>query len=169
MLEKKIIVAIFVMFRQAVNCEEEQSLLQREASEEVEEREELYLMELPEREAEYESQLAEWRAFRKMRVRREGGGREGGEKEGGREGGRGEKEGGREREGGREGGRERERERERKGGGAVETECKSERGIRGEGGAVSDGLGREGEREGGRERGKERGRKMVKEQRERRR
>ena len=48
---------------------EEVAVLQREIAEEVEEEREQYLSELPEREALYHTQLAEWKAFRKMRVR----------------------------------------------------------------------------------------------------
>ena len=110
--------------RQAVDTREEQAILQREIAEEVEEEREQYVTELPQREALYRSQLAEWKANRKMRVREgEGGrnrGRKGGregeeEKEKGREGG-----GRRERGRGREGGREGEREGGREGEGEME-------------------------------------------------
>ena len=70
---------------------EELAVLQREIEEEVEEEREQYVSELPEREALYHTQLAEWKALRKMRVRTREGGREGGED--GREGGRGGREG----------------------------------------------------------------------------
>ena len=80
---------------------EELAVLQREIEEEVEEEREQYVSELPEREALYHTQLAEWTALRKMRVRtREGGWVGGGEGGSGREGGR----EGREREGVGEGG-----------------------------------------------------------------
>ena len=84
---KKSYLSNFFIFRQAVDAGEEQCLRQREISEEVEETEEWYMTELTEREATYQTQLAQWRASRKMRVR-EGGG-EGGGREGGRERGRG--------------------------------------------------------------------------------
>ena len=48
---------------------EELGLREREIMEEVEEEKEWYVAELPEREAAYQRQLAEWRALRKMRVR----------------------------------------------------------------------------------------------------
>ena len=74
---------------------EELAVLQREIEEEVEEEREQYVSELPEREALYHTQLAEWKALRKMRVRTGEGGRGGG-REGGRGGGGdGEREGGR--------------------------------------------------------------------------
>ena len=57
---------------------EELAVLQREIEEEVEEEREQYVSELPEREALYHTQLAEWKALRKMRVRTREGGREGG-------------------------------------------------------------------------------------------
>ena len=68
---------------------EELAVLQREIEEEVEEEREQYVSELPEREALYHTQLVEWKALRKMRVRTREGGREGeGEGGSGREGGR---------------------------------------------------------------------------------
>ena len=48
---------------------EELGLREREILEEVEEEKEWYVAELPEREAAYQRQLAEWRALRKRRVR----------------------------------------------------------------------------------------------------
>ena len=65
--------------------DEELAVLQREIEEEVEEEREQYVSELPEREALYHTQLAEWKALRKMRVRTREGGWEGGRGEGGRE------------------------------------------------------------------------------------
>ena len=50
--------------------EEEEGLREREIAEEVEEEREWYhLEELPRREAVYQTQLAQWRALGKMRVR----------------------------------------------------------------------------------------------------
>ena len=94
----------FCFLRVSVDGGEELAVLQREIEEEVEEEREQYVSELPEREALYHTQLAEWKALRKMRVRMREGGGEGG-RGGGGEGGRG---GGGEggREGGRGGGRE---------------------------------------------------------------
>ena len=67
------------LFREAVDCSEEQSLRERETAEEMEEERELYMSELPEREADYHARLTQWKASREMRVR------EGGRREGGRE------------------------------------------------------------------------------------
>ena len=50
----------------------------------MEEERELYMSELPEREADYHARLTQWKASREMRVRE--GGREGGREWGGREG-----------------------------------------------------------------------------------
>ena len=58
--------------------EEEMGLREREIGEEVEEEREWYhLEELPRRETVYQTQLAQWRALRKMRVRGVVEGREG--------------------------------------------------------------------------------------------
>ena len=78
----------FCFLRVAVDGGEELAVLQREIEEEVEEEREQYVSELPEREALYHTQLAEWKALRKMRVRMREGGRGGGG-EGGRGGGQG--------------------------------------------------------------------------------
>ena len=59
----------FVSLRVAVDGGEEVAVLQREIAEEVEEEREQYLSELPEKETVYHTQLAEWKAFKKMRVR----------------------------------------------------------------------------------------------------
>ena len=60
---------IIYIRRQAVDYHEELGLREREILEEVEEEKEWYVAVLPEREAAYQRQLAEWRALRKRKVR----------------------------------------------------------------------------------------------------